>query len=44
MEIALAPETMTVEGHGYHIAFLVDPDGYRIELLECGTMKVGEII
>ncbi len=44
VEIALAPKTMTVEGHDYRIAFVVDPDGYRIELLERGTMKVGEII
>jgi lactoylglutathione lyase len=35
---------MTVEGHDYPIAFVVDPDGYRIELLERGTRKVGEII
>ncbi len=44
VEVALAPKTMTVEGHDYRIAFVVDPDGYRIELLERGTMKVGEII
>ena len=44
VEVALAPKTMTVEGHDYRIAFVVDPDGYRIELLERGTMKVGDII
>lgn len=44
VEVALAPKTMTVEGHDYRIAFVVDPDGYRIELIERGTMKVGEII
>lgn len=44
VEVALAPKTMNVEGHDYRIAFVVDPDGYRIELLERGTMKVGEII
>ena len=44
VEVALAPKTMTVEGHDYHIAFVVDPDGYRIELIERGTMKVGDII
>ncbi|WP_162924457.1 VOC family protein [Rubrobacter indicoceani] len=44
VEIALQPKTMTVEGHDYHIAFIVDPDGYRIELLETGTVKVGNII
>ncbi|MGI8648823.1 MAG: VOC family protein [Rubrobacter sp.] len=44
VEIALQPKTMTVEGNDYHIAFIVDPDGYRIELLETGTVKVGDII
>lgn len=44
VEIALQPKTMTVEEHDYHIAFIVDPDGYRIELLETGTVKVGDII
>ncbi len=44
VEVALAPKTMTVEGHDYHIAFVVDPDGYRVELIQRGTMKVGEII
>jgi lactoylglutathione lyase len=43
VEVALAPKTMTVEGHDYRIAFIVDPDGYRIELIERGTMKVGDI-
>jgi lactoylglutathione lyase len=37
VEIALAPKTMTVEGHDYRIAFVVDPDGYRIELVERGN-------
>lgn len=44
VEVALQPKTMTVEGHDYKIAFVVDPDGYRIELLERGTMKVGDIV
>lgn len=44
VEVALAPKTMTVEGHDYRIAFVVDPDGYRVELVERGTMKVGDII
>ena len=44
VEVALQPKTMTVEGHDYKIAFVVDPDGYRIELIERGTMKVGDII
>ncbi|CAN5864154.1 VOC family protein [soil metagenome] len=44
VEVAQQPTTMTVEGHDYRIAFVVDPDGYRIELIERGTMKVGDII
>lgn len=44
VEVALEPKTMTVEGHDYKIAFVVDPDGYRIELIERGTMKVGNIV
>ena len=44
VEIALQPKTMTVENHDYKIAFIVDPDGYRIELVERGTMKVGKIV
>ncbi|MDP9424471.1 MAG: VOC family protein [Actinomycetota bacterium] len=43
VEVALEPKTMTVEGYDYKIAFVVDPDGYRIELLERGSMKVGDI-
>jgi lactoylglutathione lyase len=35
---------MTVEGHDYRIAFVVDPVGDRIELLERGTVNVGGII
>ncbi len=31
-------------GSGTRLFFVKDPDGYRIELLECGTMKIGEII
>jgi lactoylglutathione lyase len=44
VEVAVEPKTMTVEGHGYKIAFAVDPDGYRVELVERGTMKVGDMI
>jgi len=44
VEVALQPKTMTVEGHDYRIAFVVDPDGYRVELVERGTMKVGDLI
>jgi lactoylglutathione lyase len=31
-------------GHDYRIAFVVGPDGYRIKLLERGTLKMGEVI
>jgi lactoylglutathione lyase len=44
VEVAVAPKTMTVDGHDYKIAFVVDPDGYRVELVERGTMKVGDLI
>ncbi len=44
VEAAPEPKTMTVEGRDYRIAFVKDPDGYRIELVERGTMKVGNII
>jgi lactoylglutathione lyase len=44
VEVAVEPKTMTVGGHGYRIAFVVDPDGYRVELVERGTMKVGNLI
>ena len=44
VKIVLQPKTMTVENHDYKIAFVVDPDGYRIELVERGTMKVGKIV
>jgi lactoylglutathione lyase len=44
VEVAIQPKTMTVEGHDYRIAFVVDPDGYRVELIERGTMKVGDIV
>jgi lactoylglutathione lyase len=39
VEAAAEPETMTVGGHD--LAFVVDPDGYRVDLVERGTMKVG---
>jgi lactoylglutathione lyase len=35
---------MTVEGHDYRISFIEDPDGSRVELVERGTMKVGDLI
>lgn len=44
VEVTLQPKTMTVEGHDYKIAFVLDPDGYKIELVERGTMKLGGLI
>jgi lactoylglutathione lyase len=44
VEVTLQPKTMNVEGHDYRIAFVVDPDGYRVELVQRGTMKVGDQI
>ena len=44
VEVAVEPKAMNVEGHDYRISFVVDPDGYRVELVERGTMKVGEMI
>ena len=44
VEVTLQPKTMIVEGHDYKIAFVLDPDGYKIELVERGTMKVGDLV
>ena len=44
VEVALEPKTKTIEGHDYRISFVVDPDGYRVEFVERGTMKVGGIV
>ena len=44
VEIVVEPKTMTVDGHDYRISFVEDPDGYRVELVERGTMKVGDMI
>jgi lactoylglutathione lyase len=35
---------MTVGGHDFCIACVVDPDDYRVELVERGTIKVGDLI
>jgi iron(III) transport system substrate-binding protein len=42
--VTLEPKTLTADGHYYKIAFIEDPDGYKIELVESGTMKVGNLI
>ena len=42
--VTLEPKTLTADGHDYKIAFIEDPDGYKIELVQRGTMKVGNLI
>lgn len=42
--VTLEPKTLTADGHDYRIAFIEDPDGYKIELVQRGTMKVGEMM
>ncbi|WP_273846553.1 VOC family protein [Rubrobacter calidifluminis] len=44
VEVAVEPKTMTVDGNDYRIAFVLDPDGYRVELVQRGTMKVGDMM
>ncbi len=39
----LEPKTLTADGNDYRISFIEDPDGYKIELVERGTMKVGDM-
>ena len=41
--VTLEPKTLTADGHDYRIAFIEDPDGYKIELVQRGTMKVGSM-
>ena len=42
--VTLEPKTLTADGHDYKIAFIEDPDGYKIELVQRETMKVGDIM
>ena len=44
VKVTLEPKTLTADGHDYRIAFIEDPDGYKIELVQRATMKVGDII
>src|SRR3712207_6117150 len=44
VKVTLEPKTLTADGHDYRIAFIEDPDGYKIELVQRETMKVGDII
>ena len=44
VRVTLEPKTLTADGHDYRIAFIEDPDGYKVELVQRGTMKVGEML
>jgi lactoylglutathione lyase len=44
VKVTLEPKTLTANGHDYRISFVEDPDGYKVELVERGTMKVGDMI
>ncbi len=44
IKVTLEPKTLTADGHDYRISFVEDPDGYKVELVERGTMKVGDFI
>jgi hypothetical protein len=41
--VTLDCKTLTADGNDYRIAFIEDPDGYEIEFVQRGTMKVGEM-
>ena len=43
VKVTLEPKDLTADGNDYRIAFIEDPDGYKIELVERGTMKVGDM-
>ncbi len=43
MNVTLEPKTLTADGNDYRISFIEDPDGYKIELVQRGTMKVGDM-
>ncbi|HEX5700649.1 MAG TPA: hypothetical protein VFX77_08380 [Rubrobacter sp.] len=36
--------TLTADGNDYRISFIEDPDGYEVEVVERGTIKVGGMI
>jgi lactoylglutathione lyase len=44
VRVTLEPKTLTADGHDYRIAFIEDPDGYKVELVQRSTMKVGEML
>ena len=44
VRVTLEPKTLSADGHDYRFAFIQDPDGYKVELVQRGTMKVGEML
>jgi lactoylglutathione lyase len=42
--VTLEPKTLTADGHDYRISFIEDPDGYKIELVQRGSMMAGDVI
>ena len=44
VNVTLQPKTLTADGNDYRIAFIEDPDGYKIELVQRGSMKVGNMM
>ena len=44
VNVTLEPKTLTADGKDYRIASIEDPDGYKIELVQRGTMKVGDMM
>ena len=43
VNVTLEPKTLTADGNDYRISFIEDPNGYKIELVQRGTMKVGDM-
>jgi lactoylglutathione lyase len=44
VNVTLEPKILTADGNDYRIAFIEDPDGYKIEFVQQGTMKVGNLM
>ena len=44
VNVTLEPKTLTADGNDYRISFIEDPDGYKIEFVQRGTMKVGNMM
>ena len=44
VNVTLEPKTLTADGNDYRIAFIEAPDGYKIEPVQQGIMKVGNMV